>query len=144
MKIIIMVTFLLMGSIVLSSAQTSITYTYDDSGNRTGHFYEVSVIPSAMQEQKEKQNKDELIEESFLEYKVYPNPVTEYLSIEIPDTETDELVELSLISIGGKQIHHEKTEVSTVTIPMAHLSNGIYILRSKRGSIIKEWKIIKR
>ena len=80
------------------------------------------------------------------EIKVYPNPVSNTLQIELLDL-TNTLEEISLISIDGKRVLQSKPQSIGYNhaIDMRSLTDGLYILylTTKKGSLYQRISVIK-
>lgn len=62
--------------------------------------------------------------------KIFPNPTRELLTINLPDTITNESIEVIIYTINGEQVFTGKQIVAnaTFTIDVQSFSNGIYLL----------------
>ncbi len=78
-------------------------------------------------------------EENSFEVKIYPNPITDFLQIELPKNEK---VEVFLFNIYGKMIVFKEIYSNTF-IEMQNLASGIYILKVKNSRQIYTQKILK-
>ena len=83
---------------------------------------------------------DQLVDATI---KLYPNPVTEYLTIDI-----DKLTELSIViyNITGKEIYKSKLNQQRNTINVSALSSGTYLIQINTTNSLqsKSFKIIKQ
>lgn len=95
------------------------------------HYLEVTPFSEIMDKVK-----DETI-------KVYPNPTSEKLFIDIPKAEE---TYTTIYTITGKIVKNVKAYTSTIKIDVSYLSAGIYLLinRNKSGQIIGKSKFIKK
>jgi hypothetical protein len=75
----------------------------------------------------------------FADIKVYPNPTTGYLTIELPAPGTAEIM---LLSIDGKVVATTTTTNAKTTINCSDMSSGMYLLRIKAGGKLIDKKII--
>jgi hypothetical protein len=74
--------------------------------------------------------------------KVYPNPVSSLLTVQLPATNNDYTIRL--LDMNGKLVLNQKTKL-TVTLNIDRLSNGIYMLEITNGNGEKTiQKIIKQ
>lgn len=80
------------------------------------------------------------LEEQQLEAFIYPNPVKETLHVSLKDTE---MLSVKLVSLNGTQVYTLKEAATHVTIDMAGLPSGIYLLQleSALGRVTK--KVVK-
>lgn len=73
------------------------------------------------------------------DFKIYPNPVKEFLNINIPDN--DFVIEYSIYDISGKKITSNKLLENKIDV--RSLPEGVYILKIKKDKKIFENKFIK-
>lgn len=77
----------------------------------------------------------------------YPNPVTEKLNINIPQTQHSENIAIYIFTIDGKPIYQQKhlsNTISTVQIDVKDWLKGMYILKIQSNKKINTHKIIKQ
>lgn len=76
--------------------------------------------------------------------KLYPNPVTEYLSIDFNTIHTD--VNLTLYSMEGKEVYRTKFNKQQNKVNLSRLSNGTYLIQltMPKTQQTKSFKIIKK
>ena len=70
-----------------------------------------------------------------LEARVYPNPATDYLKVELP-ADVVGAVSARLIDLAGRELLYQTTpnaNSSTLTLPLGGLSPGLYILEARAG-----------
>ncbi len=60
---------------------------------------------------------------------LYPNPVSEYLNIKLPDTLIEERVNINMYNITGQLVVSETTDGENIYV--GHLPEGIYIVTFK-------------
>ncbi len=82
------------------------------------------------------------LENSFL---IYPNPVSESLTIDLKSL-TSDTVEIAIFTQAGLLIHSETYLVkqSNIEINTSAFSSGIYFLRVKNDKVNKSFKLIKQ
>ena len=78
-------------------------------------------------------------EQNYFEVKIYPNPVSDFLQIELPENEK---VAVFMFNIQGKIIF-SKEIYGTTAIDLQNFKSGIYILKVKNSRQICTQKIIK-
>lgn len=79
-----------------------------------------------------------------LNLSAYPNPITDYVILEIGDSEITGL-QFELLDINGKLLQKDDLSAQTTEIGMRDLSNATYLLKvSDRTKIVKTFRIIKR
>lgn len=72
----------------------------------------------------------------------YPNPVSDFLNIDLKGLETQGGI-ISILNLDGKVIQSQKIIESFVTLDLSGLAQGIYICRYTNENEIKTVKIIK-
>jgi len=78
-----------------------------------------------------------------LELTAYPNPTTNYLTLNVGNFQLSTL-SFQLYDISGKLIESRKIISSTETIAMANLASATYFLKvSNKNNEVKTFKIIK-
>jgi hypothetical protein len=78
-----------------------------------------------------------------LEMNVYPNPVTNFLTLKVDDVELSTL-SFQLIDLKGKVITNKKVNSATTTVAMENLPTATYFLKvTDNNQIVKTFKIIK-
>ena len=78
-----------------------------------------------------------------LNMQAYPNPTTDYLTLNVGNFELSTL-NFQLYDISGKLIESRKIISSTETIAMGNLSSATYFLKvSNNNNEVKSFKIIK-
>ncbi|WP_372948683.1 T9SS type A sorting domain-containing protein [Mariniphaga sp.] len=78
-----------------------------------------------------------------LSLKVYPNPLTNLLTVQLDDTgKTKSSIEI--LSVNGKVLTtHNVTGMKTVRLNLSQLKKGIYICRYRNSETTKTAKIVK-
>lgn len=82
-----------------------------------------------------------LSEEEFLQFKVFPNPVTNILNIQIPTS--TEATNLKIYNVLGNLVLEKDITQSMIQLDMSTMASGIYMMsfQSNKGS--KLFKLIK-
>jgi hypothetical protein len=76
-----------------------------------------------------------------LEIKLYPNPTTNYLTLEVSNSKK---ISYELSDMQGKVIENKKVKEKNTTIRMETLPNSIYLLKiTEEDQSLKTFKIIK-
>lgn len=77
--------------------------------------------------------------------KVSPNPVVNDLKVTLPQSWKDKFVSIELLNNNGQVVKHSLNQqaVLTETIPVADLTDGLYILRVSNGAETVIQRIIK-
>lgn len=74
------------------------------------------------------------------EFKVYPNPFSEYVVVQSPSS----LVQANLYTIQGSLIRSFQGHGQFITLPLNNLQPGSYILQLKNQSTTQTMKIVKK
>lgn len=124
------------GTVAFSIGQT-VYSTYKESNGSVSEGvqqpYEISLI-TGIEEAKD----------ISLEFLIYPNPATDFLTLKINNYEMVDLIYL-LYDINGTILKNSKIESNEITISMQNLKASIYFLKVIHGSKdIKTFKIIKK
>lgn len=74
---------------------------------------------------------------------IYPNPTTEYIALENLPTELQDDMNIEIFNIVGKRVH-QTTMANSNQISIAHLKDGIYILKMESGEFKQTTRIVKK
>jgi len=128
-------------------AQTTFTFNYDSSGNRTERCFipmrksaQISDITGATGTQEQKEEIREKIGKN--EIRIYPNPTGGFLHIEIPG-EKENNISIRLYDMKGRTIKEMQVTDENILLDLNSLPAGIYILSIMVGEKMKDWKILK-
>jgi hypothetical protein len=138
--------FLTLGLILFNSLVMSqtprIVLVYDDSGNRYQRL-EIFKIKSAEADLvNESDETKEQIDDLFERIKVFPNPVKDYLKIELNQL-SDITSECSLYDINGRALSSFSSTDSTYEIDLSHYAPGNYVLVLIVQDRKLQYKVIK-
>jgi hypothetical protein len=144
-------------------AQPSLTreYEYDAAGNRTlRKVVSMQLAPPAPSDSTLTDQETEalhsleplnsLTQEYYVEtiaqveLKIYPNPTTEKITLEITNKEQLQAGKFTLYSVTGQLLQEHTVHSATTTVSLANLPKGIYMLKVKINNRTEEWKIIKQ
>ena len=75
--------------------------------------------------------------------KIYPNPTTEKVTMEITGWETLQTGVFKLYSLSGQLLQEQPVHSLTTIISLAGFPKGSYILKVKINDYTEDWKIIK-
>ena len=75
--------------------------------------------------------------------KIYPNPTTEKVTMEITGWETLQTGVFKLYSLSGQLLQEQPVHSLTTTISLSGLPKGAYILKVQINDQTEDWKIIK-
>jgi YD repeat-containing protein len=139
--------FILLFSLTLliaysGKAQTSYTFGYDASGNRTSRTISLksAFIPQNDTIVAKKKTFEDLI--GNREVKIYPNPTQGQLQIELPYVENLNAT-LRVYGMQGALIREVKVKDFTTNVDLSRYPNGMYILKISIDDLSSEWRIIK-
>jgi len=146
MKINMKQLLLLTASIFLTQlmyAQTQVSYTYDDAGNRITRQTVTLKIPD--DEYKDNYDKTTHVEDKFGKgnITIYPNPTEELLTVQFTNIKIEEKILLQLYDINGKLIKSKKTKNYKTTINLSNNTAGMYILKIISGKSKAEFMVVK-
>jgi len=132
---------LLIGNIPVNCQ--SISFDYDDSGNRTDRIIPLKSTGSSSSN--DINPADEVFTDSSadMDIIIYPNPFTSELNIEISGTTDNKPVSLILLDFSGKLILTRENASEITTLNLSGLAPGNYFLQIKAGSKTIPWKIVK-
>jgi len=128
-------------------AQLPREYDYDAAGNRIlRKVLTINPAPPAPQDSLEVTSDGVLFFIETIaktEIKIYPNPTTEKITLEI--SQWDNLLRgiFKLYSLTGQLLQEHTVHSLTTTVSLANLPKGIYILKVNINNHTEEWKIIK-
>ena len=144
--------FLVLFIPILCMAQSSLTrvYEYDAAGNRTSRkTLEVFHSPPAPPSPAHLLTQEPLVAEYFIEtiaqveIKIYPNPATEKVTLEISGWETLQTGNFKLYSLSGQLLQEHPIHSASTIISLKTLPTGVYILKVNINDRTEDWKIIK-
>ncbi|MDD3743015.1 MAG: T9SS type A sorting domain-containing protein [Lentimicrobiaceae bacterium] len=154
MRTLLIFMCLLMGT-MFAQAQQSVSYAYDNNGNRVGRTIVLQKTAQELIEEGDLQNNDNLKvgdqlnalydQMTGFSIRIFPNPTKGKLFIEA-DAATEQLG-LYLTDTKGHLIYsvNPESEVAyPLTIDLSNYSSGIYYLRFVSGEESRSWKIIKQ
>lgn len=128
-------------------AQTTFTFKYDSSGNRTERRFipmrksaQISDSTGAIGTPEQREEIREVIGTN--EIRIYPNPTGGFLHIEIPG-EKENNVNIRLYDMKGRTIKEMQVTDEYIVLDMNSQPAGIYILSIMVGEKRKDWKILK-
>ena len=111
---------------------TSITGTENSMEQGVQQPYEISVIIGI-----DEGNVD------YIEFNVYPNPVTDYLQLKVSEGRFENL-SYQLYRSDGKLLQNKEIQSKETSVSMKDLTPGTYILKlAENRKAIKTFKIIK-
>ena len=124
-----------------SMAQNTVSYTYDQAGNRISRT--ITLGSSSI---KRYQPTDSVvIKESIGErtIKVFPNPTRGALGIDIQGGDPKQELRLVIYSGAGATLYNQPATEGLNPIDMTQYPQGWYVLRVVAGTEKREYKIVK-
>ena len=125
-------------------------YEYDEAGNRvTRYVITLNPAPPAPPDSSQTANLspqpiEYYVEKiSQVEIKIYPNPTTENVTLEITNMEQLLAGKFTLYSLTGQLLQEHTVHSATTTVSLANLPKGAYILKVSVNNRVEDWKIIK-
>jgi hypothetical protein len=103
---------------------------------------ELQVTSDELQELKLEQYFVETIAQT--EIKIYPNPTTEKITLDIARWETLQMGIFKLYSMTGQLLQEHPIYSVTTEVSLAGLARGTYILKVQINEKTEDWKIIKQ
>jgi len=137
-----------------------VEYSYDASGNRTKRKT-IDLTPAAppappedslrwasgrVDEETSGQGDEEVFfveKVAQTEIKIYPNPTTEKITLEISGWQELQTGVFKLYSPNGQFLKEHLVHSATTTVSLAGMPTGIYLLTVNINNRTESWKIIK-
>lgn len=127
---------------IKGNAQTSFTFAYDASGNRTSRTIALksAFIPQNDTIAAKQETFEDLIGNRPV--KIYPNPTRGLIQVELPLIENLNAI-IRVYGTQGALIREVRVKDFTTDIDLSQHPNGLYILRISIDDLSSEWRIIK-
>ena len=128
-------------------SQRKVKYTYDKSGNRLSRVISGdNNLKEELDTEKEELDTEKEIneEDSEIIIKSYPNPITDYITIQFEDYEVSENDHIEIVDLQGALKQVIKPLQATNTIDLKNYTKGIYLMLIHTKGNITEQKIIKQ
>jgi allantoicase len=85
------------------------------------------------------------IDEITIDFKVYPNPFSNELTIDLNGAQGSYPLNVSLIQLNGKTIFNTSVNSDHQSLDLAHLPAGSYLIQISNGhQILKQQMLFKR
>lgn len=118
-------------------------------GKQRGKFVKVSfVVPVVFRLKSDSEKKNVKIpyeaHPQTVGFKLFPNPASEFVNIELPDVSDD--LEYQLFNSNGQKLRNGQINASTEQIIISDLENGVYFIRivSEGKGLVKTQKLVKK
>lgn len=83
--------------------------------------------------------------DSFKDFDIWPNPMKDYVNIEVPQEYTNSEIEVMIYNINGALVDKQRfNHMNSIVMPVQHLQVGSYILVVKGENWKKDYKLIKK
>ena len=150
--------FFCLGLFCNLNSQT-ITYLYDDAGNRTDRIIEfkkhakkrqINDTVPAIEEQEQQyaeENENKKYEDDLFRDKkvvIYPNPTQGQLVVEIQNYDTETLGDISIYTTSGLLLEKKEINASNIPLDIGNQPDGMYLLNIKMDGKTSSWKILKQ
>jgi len=122
-------------------AQDKVKYGYDAAGNRISRTIVLAPRTTPVEETKPVVYTEVLKD---IQLKIYPNPTTGMLKVEIINQPEGQTAQIWLYAMSGQLIKTFKDVSHTVSIDISAQPAGIYLMNFVAGEYRTEWKIIKK
>ena len=122
-------------------AQDKIKYSYDAAGNRISRTIVLAPRSAPVDETKPVVHTEVF---SDMQLKIYPNPTTGRLKVEISNLPEGHTAQIWLYAMSGKLITTYKDVSYAVNIDISGQPAGNYVMKIVAGNFQTEWKIIKK
>ena len=137
----------------MAQGRLTVEYDYDKAGNRTSRRVitmqmappdgAVAVIET---EPLEPEPEPEYFVDRIaqMKMKIYPNPATERITLEISNMEDVQTGIFKLFSLSGQLLQEQPVYSATTIISLSGLAKGVYILKVRINDHTEDLKIIKQ
>lgn len=125
----------------------TLTYYYDETGNRTEKVIILQKSTSVSPHEKEVIQEKEVAPVGF-KVLLYPNPNDGVLKVEIGPDESNEdkvaLIKIEVFDLSGRVVINTSGQIGLTLVDLSGQVNGTYIMILTYGEKVSKWKIIKR
>ena len=139
---------------VVGYSQTTVSFVYDNSGNRTSRTS--SGLKSTIESTIDQKSIDSLsiligqksidsLSDQIDEYTimVYPNPVSSEINVEIQGIKENSVGTISLFDLNGRLVMSRNEISSTNLLFLSHLPSGTYFMIIHLEETVSKWTILK-
>jgi hypothetical protein len=137
---ILIITVQVCCSLVIQAQE--VRYTYDAAGNRTGYEVEQQIEDTTVIQKITEAPQQEQLQEVFT-VRVYPNPVSSILHVDLPDLPQGKTGTLELYSSMGNSAMSPKPLSQVQSIDLSGVLPGLYMVRVTAGRHTVVTKILK-
>jgi len=143
---------------IISYAQTSVNYCYDDAGNRKHRDILLICSSSKMtsvnsnskntphEETAQLEQKQLVIKDKIdnFEITIYPNPTEGKLSLNVSNMPQNTDNNVKVFDLFGKQLYNSQIGSETTELDLSMQPTGTYIMKVIIADKTAVWKIIKK
>lgn len=134
-------TFIILNLFFISVKAQTVNYEYDNSGNIKSR--KVITLKSSFAESDSTVLEPKMIEDTEIKIKIYPNPTSGNLKIEVLDYKDNEEMIFYVYDLNGRLLLNTRRGGSINTLDLSRFPNGAYILYMTRKGANSSWRIIK-
>jgi hypothetical protein len=142
MKHIVLLLVSLFTSVIIYG-QTTVSFNYDGSGNRTSRRT-ISLLKSTASTQDEiaspESSSEQLGNRRIL---IYPNPVESEITVSIEGKDEKSLVVISIYDQSGRLMLNDNSATELNVLNLSHFPAGNYFMNIRIGNDLTQWKIVK-
>ncbi len=123
-------------------AQSSVSFGYDNAGNRVSR-----VIVLGLRSAQEEDTSIEAVYSEVLqkiEIRIYPNPTEGLLKVDIQNLPEKQTASIHVYNLSGRLLLTKKGISGITDIDLSEYPAGTYLLKIIAGEEQTEWKIIKK
>lgn len=132
---------LLLSSSLAVNAQQSMSFSYDDAGNRISR---VMVLSKAIAKSDQAVSSQSLFDEvGGKQVQISPNSSTGHVLVEMLG-KSDCAVNLSVCNASGMQVYSHPLQNGRLNVDLSSNPSGIYILTIEVDGERQSWKIVKK
>ncbi len=130
--------------ISVSAYSQTVSFDYDDSGNRTSRNV-ISLKSNFQSKSKIETDANKTIDDIIgtTKISIFPNPVTLFLNVNIQSESVDFNANVKVIDQSGHVIISQEYSDTNFQLDFSNLSTGIYFMVIELGEEHTKWKIIK-
>ena len=133
---------------IFANAQNSVSYGYDDSGNRISRTINMPMLPTPPQDSTKTgdEKSQEIYTDALAEtaITIYPNPTKGQLTVKISNMPQDSASSLTLFDMHGRVITQKQHLSEENRLDISTQPAGTYIMQIAVGSETTSWKIVKQ
>lgn len=137
---------LLLAVFALHCGAQTVSYTYDQAGNRTSRTT-ITLPPPPQNAKQHTEATDSVVVKDMIGERtitVFPNPTKGALGINIAGENYEDNMNITLFNGQGQLLINIKATIGLNSVDLTRYPAGWYILQLQTGTTKKEYKIIKQ